>query len=482
MGDPRRPAGEGAPLRWFLPLVGLAVLLATTASAARSQAPPFSSTLRYGSGYFDVPAAIVLPSLAFRATYSAFRVDVSRDPEVDPSGAVSDPGEARSGFHGDAAFSLGLWDRIELGTTLQSFARGPAGGTQAGVFGKLLLLDPTRSGLGLAVGGRYVSAPDMGDGVKRAPGRLGFGDPRLRASFEGGPSVDTRVTLYGVASLFLPGIRIPGLPTNQVSLSAGYGTGMFADGGDLGWYGPGGNGGWFVGGGWEVAAGSGTVVAVRAEHNGFDVNAGVELAWRGLRVGAHGLGLNHGEGTSVYRSRKAGFSLSLTACPLLRRACRPGLRAGAPADTVRLPAPPPDTVVVERVVGSPSPAGEPRQLCLSTGEDAWVLVTVAGDTLVGPERRRLGSLPAGTGLPGRYARGADWYRDGGAVELPAGRFEADGPVSSPACAALRSWGEYRGVPLFQLRDSEDPPAVLFLPVEPGLWQRLRRVGRRPEVP
>ena len=33
MGDPRRPAGEGAPLRWCLPLVGLVVLQAGGSAA-----------------------------------------------------------------------------------------------------------------------------------------------------------------------------------------------------------------------------------------------------------------------------------------------------------------------------------------------------------------------------------------------------------------------------------------------------------------
>lgn len=458
---------------WISAGLAAVTLLAATSVPTTAQAPPFSSTLRYGSGYLDVPVAAVLPNLALRANWSGFWVTADRDPEVDASGDVVGPGDAPAGFHGDASFSMGFLERVELGTSVQSFTAEADGGHLVGAFGKLLLLDPSRSGLGVAVGGRWLRAPDYGDGVERAPTRLGFGDRRARAEFTDGRTLDTQLTLYGVATLTLPGLTYPWLPPNQFTLTGGYGTGMFQEGGDLPWYAPSGTGGWFAAGSWEVAAGERTVLALSAEHNGFDVNLEAELAWRDLRVAAHALGVDHGDGSSVYRSRKYGLSVSLTACPLLNRACRPGIRAGAPRDTVRLPAPPPDTVVVARETFPPG-VGVPVQLCLATGEDAWVLVTSVGDTLVGPSRRALASLPPGEGLPGRYAREGAGFEPGAPLVLPEGVWLPVGDPERPACAALVPWGEVEGLPLFRLREAGSPPEVLMLPLAPGLWQRYRR--------
>ena len=322
----------------------VALLCVLHPSALEAQSPPFSSTLRYGSGYFDVPAAAVLPNLGLRVSWSGFWVRSDGDPLVDGAGQVTDPGSARRSFHGDASFSLGILGRGEVGASLQSFSSEDDGGSLLGAFGKLLLLDPSDSGLGLAVGARYLGRPDFGDGQVYVPGRLGFPDQRLREDYAGAGGPDTRLSLYGVATLQLEGPRTRWLPENDVTLTVGYGSGMFREGGDLAWYAPPGWNGWFLAGGMDLALAPGTILTLAAEHNGFDVNLGVEIVRGGASLGAHLLGANHDEATSAWRSRKLGVAISLTACPLLKRACRPGLRVRAPADTVRLPAPPPDTV------------------------------------------------------------------------------------------------------------------------------------------
>lgn len=322
----------------------LALLCVLQPHAVGAQSPPFSSTLRYGSGYFDIPAAAVLPNMGLRAAWSGFWVRSDGDPLLDGAGQVSDAGEPRRSFHGDASFSLGIMGRGELGASLQSFSSGDDGGRMLGAFGKLLLLDPSDSGLGVAVGARYLSRPDFGDGQAYVPGRLGFPDQRLREDYAGAGGPDTRLSLYGAATLQLEGPRASWLPENDVTLTLGYGSGMFREGGDLSWYAPPGWNGWFLAGGMDLSLAPGTILALAAEHNGFDVNLGLEIVHGGASLGAHVLGANHAEATSPWRSRKLGISVSLTACPLLKRACRPGLRTRAPADTVRLPAPPPDTV------------------------------------------------------------------------------------------------------------------------------------------
>lgn len=307
--------------------------------AVQAQAPPFSQTLRWGTGYLDVPVAAVLPGGSFRAAFSGFRVS----PDVLPGD--------ESRFHGDGVLSLGLFDRLELGTSLQSFNDAGDGGNLVGFFGRALIVDPTATGFGLAAGVRRLGQPDV-PGAPVATPRLGFPAPGLlRRDPSTGGEVDADWSLYGVASLFLPGIQAPGLPDNTVSLSLGWGTGLFREGEDVEVYADGSWGGWFGGVSLDLRLGEATTLSLMADHGGLDTNLGGEVAWNGVRAGVHLLGLNHGESVSPWRSRKVGFSVSLTACPLLRRDCRPGVRRAHLPDTVRLPAPPPDTVIVRDTAG-----------------------------------------------------------------------------------------------------------------------------------
>jgi len=323
---------------------------------ATAQSPPFSNTLRWGTGYLDVPAATVLPSLGFRLGFSGFRVPGGASPLVDDNGRASGSGRRDATLHGDATLSLGLWDRLELGTSLQSFNDDQDGGNLVGLFGRILLLEPSRSGFALAAGARYLNAPSFPDGDRAVP-RLGFPDSRLRPQYPGGPGapggssaslpgVNAQWSAYLVSSLFLPGLEAEWMPENTVSLTLGWGSGLFREGGSLPWYSEGSWGGWFGGAGLNVELGDQATGSFFGEWSGLDANIGAEVAWRSVRAGVHLLGMNHGENVSAWRSRKVGLSVSITACPLLRRACRPGIRRSHRPDTVRLPAPPPDTVRV----------------------------------------------------------------------------------------------------------------------------------------
>ena len=456
--------------RWLL-----GVVLAMLPASGAAQSTLFSATLRYGSGYFDVPAAAVLPSLALRAGYSGFWVRSDGDPAVGPSGEVTDPGSPRRSFHGDVSLSLGVLGRAEVGATLQSVASRDEGGRILGMFGQLLLLDPAATGFGLAVGARYLGRPDFGDGIRRAPTRLGFPDAAARARFADGRELDTRLTVFGAATLHLPGVEAGWLPDNDVSVTLGYGSGMFREGGDLSWYAPQGMEGWFLAGGMDFALAPETLLVLKAEHAGFDVNLGAEIAWKAGRAGVHVLGVNHDERSSAYRSPKVGFSLSFTTCPLLNRACIPRVRTRAPADTVRLPAPPPDTVVVDTAPATSS-EGRPIQLCLATGEDVWVLVTTRGDTLVGPERLPAGDLEPRAALPGVYAGTDPAFDPEATLSLDGMEYRPDGEPVQPGCAALVPWREAEGSPVFRLRDGGPVPEVVYLPLRPGVWQRYRRVS------
>ena len=63
-------------------------------------------------------------------------MDLSRTIEVDGSGNEAGFGAPIKDFFSDASFALGLFDRVEIGTTLQSFNEPGLGGNMWGVFGR----------------------------------------------------------------------------------------------------------------------------------------------------------------------------------------------------------------------------------------------------------------------------------------------------------------------------------------------------------
>lgn len=218
-----------------------------------------------------------------------------------------------------------------------------------GGFGHVLLLDPgEQDGLGLAVGARYLTSPRFEgspfEGEYR-PGRLGIADSRLRRSYgSGGEDLGTNLTPYAVASGTFPGFDIRYLPRNDFTFALGWGDGLFADGGALPWYASSSSGGWFFGAAGHLEVREGTMLHLTGEYNGFDTNLGAQLDVAGIRVGTFVLGVNHDAALSAYRSRKWGISAAFAFCPTEGWGCGPRLRHRTGADTVQLPAPPPDTV------------------------------------------------------------------------------------------------------------------------------------------
>jgi hypothetical protein len=354
---------------------------------------------------------------------------------------------------------VGLFDRIETGLSLQTFGDEANGGNVWGAFGQVRLWEPIDQGIGVATGARWLSSPDFGDGVDYSPGRLGFADHRLVESYTG----QTGLSFYGVATAYLRGFDGGFLPPNDMTFSLGWGSGMFRGGGDLDFYAPGHANGWFYGASVHLGLGEAKLLALMAEHNGYDVNIGAQLDWAGLRVGAHYLASNHPEPAggyaSEYQKPKFGFLASVAVCPAERGfRCRPHLMRRTEPDTVFIPPPPADTVVVEVGLEPQPPEGEEITLCLSTGRGVSVTVTAQGDTLVGPrgvprcllvrargpDRLRGPCVRKGARcVPGRLrADPAGWgLRRGTGLLGPRGGATARGPVHSGAAgdlAALRA--------------------------------------------
>ncbi|MCG6957421.1 MAG: hypothetical protein LJF04_15635 [Gemmatimonadetes bacterium] len=466
-------------------LTGVALVSLLAAPALQGQATTtMPSTLRYGSGLMDIPVASVLPHMMITGTYSGFFMKLDHTQLTDPAtGNVIGFGPSVNKQYSDASVAMGLFDRVEVGTTLQSFNNKANGGNMWGLFGRLELLNPGSQGLGLAVGARYVTAPDYGNSTDYEPGRLGFPDQRITNTYTGASDVNTKTTLYGVMSAHIRGVDGDVLPPYDLTLAVGYGNGMFKDGKDLGFYNYTSSNGWFFGSAIHFQAGENGILTVMGEYNGFDVNVGTQYDIHGIRLGAQYLAANYGKPaggySSEYRRPKFGLLGSVAICPngdgLL---CKPHLMERPKPDTVVIPPPPPDTVRVTREVERPLPTGTPASVCLATGDDVQVLVTAQGDTLVGPSRASLQSMRPGVVFAGTYAGDADWYTGDEAITFERTSYSKTGNEVRMDCAQIMRVGENMGVPLFATRSAERPFQTLYVPVRPGVWQAYQAGLRR----
>ena len=153
--------------------------------------------------------------------------------------------------------------------------------------------------------------------------------------------------------------------------------------------------------------------------------------------------------------------------------CRANLIRGASSDTVRLPAPRPDTVIVtrDREVAPPLPTGTATDICLATGSNISVLVTAQGDTLVGPSRTSIRVLrQGGVVFAGDYAQGRTWYDQNQPITLDRRTYRRSGNEVRLNCPDLKRVGEYMGVPLFAMNNATEPYPQIYVPVRPGVWQ------------
>ncbi len=415
----------------------------------------------------DVPVAGVLADRALTFTYSGFWTSNDTDVTTDASGNVTGSEAFLGGWNGDFAAALGLFDLFEFGANLQSLSDAAEGGTLWGAFGRLSILSPQTQPIGLAVGGRYSSSPDFGDGIAYAPNRLGRVDRRLRGRL-GSREIDTGFSFYAVAGWDLPGLSSSFLPDHDFSFTLGWGKGLFKEGADLDWYASGDSGGWFAGVAWNLELAESRMLTFMSEYNGFDWNVGTQVDLSGVRLGAHVLGVNHSSSTTVYRSSKFGLIASVALCG--RGLCRASLRDRPDPDVVVLPAAPPDTVVVTRIETPPPPTGTAVTLCLSTGEGVEVLLTSAGDTLVGPSRTPLSELRPTVVLAGVYAENRVWFEDDDDVTFEQRTYGKFGAAVELDCGDIRRVGEHLGVPLFAPDTGGAPPAILYVPVRAGVWQ------------
>ena len=422
----------------------------------------------------DIPVAGVLADRAMTVTYSGFWTSNDTDVTTDALGNITGTEPFSGSWNSDFAVARGFFDLLEIGANIQSLNDAQEGGTLWGAFGRLSILSPQTQPIGLAVGGRWASSPDFGDGTSYAPNRLGTADPRLRSQL-GPRRIDTGFSFYAVAGWDLPGLSSSFLPEHDFSFTAGWGNGLFKEGGGLDWYSSGDSGGWFAGAAWNLELAESRMLTFMTEYNGFDWNVGTQVDLSGVRLGAHILGVNHSSNTTVYRSSKFGVIASVALCG--SGLCRASLRKRPDPDVVVLPAAPPDTVVVTRVETPPPPTGTGATLCLATGDRIEVLLTSAGDTLVGPSRTPMSELRPTVVLAGVYAASLMWFESGEPITFEQRSYAKFGAAFPLECGDIRRVGEHLGVPLFARGTAAAPvaapvgaPVLLYVPVRPGVWQ------------
>ena len=295
--------------------------------------------------------------------------------------------------------------------------------------------------------------------------------------------VSTTLSLYGVASAHVRGLENEFLPEHDLTLSLGYGSGMFQGGDRLGFYTFADSEGWFFGSALHFGLGESSILTFMGEYNGFDVNLGAQLDVSGVRLGAHYLAANYSEPPggyySEYRKPKFGILASVALCPAGGGPlCKPSLMERPEPEVVQLPAPPPDTVRITREVERPLPDGTPASVCLATGEAVQVRVTAQGDTLVGPSRASIRTLRPGVVFAGSYAAGAPWFQNDDAIRFERRRYDKSGNEVRLDCGNIMRVGEHMGVPLFAMRDAERPFKIIYVPVRPGVWQGYETGLRR----
>jgi hypothetical protein len=293
-----------------LAMVCIALLVGRAAQAQTE----FPQTLNWGSGLIDIPAAWVAPVTGDFALNWAGR-------SLQTSPAIP---QYHNSLGGTGALQVSLFKHAEVGMSVlsQDFEHG--------FYGQILLLNQEdlhgRSAAflpSLAVGMRNIGPYSHMD-------RLGLGYQQTLNPFGGtAPAIavdslhrsfSTGNTMYGVAtkSFSLSDLRAS-WPDIGVSLTLGYGNGLFSNHGSLPAraYAADATGGLFYGIKTDFRPSPNTLVSFMAENNAWDFNAGTYVSFRGLRAGLALTELAAGSAkptagdpaSALYRYSKINFSL-----------------------------------------------------------------------------------------------------------------------------------------------------------------------------
>lgn len=271
----------------------------------------YPQTLYWGSGLIDIPVAWVSPvSGDFAFNYGG--LGVHNDP-------VSPQINYSNNVNSQLVLSLAGWGRVDVGYA--AFSSNP----EFGFFGRGLLLREEDWGdskaarwfgpafaIGIRNVGNYEHIDRFGIGYAMFPGPNNNMEHVADASHRG---FNTNNTVYGVVT---KGWSLQQFKTSwadvDMSLSVGYGNGLFKDDGGLGdLYSTHSTDGWFFGGKVDFNPAAHTVVTLMGENNAWDYNLGASVAYRGIRAGVNLMAVGAGSFSSntatPYNYQKVSFTL-----------------------------------------------------------------------------------------------------------------------------------------------------------------------------
>jgi hypothetical protein len=304
MAPPRRA--------WVLVAVPGAVASLVAASpsvggAQRTLVEPYPQTLQFGAGYINVPAAWVS-----RRTADSWLTLSAKDL---PSFGEPSKNSLASRLNSNLALDTHWGGRVSLGASL--YSQNP----EWGAFGQALLIRDGDLGFlpAIAIGARNVGPQDHEDrfliGHDIALDSSGSYDEIVVERYE---NFETSPTLYAVATKEIPLSPYSEGGRTSMSLSVGYGNGLFRDDGGLGdQYNNSGTiaRGLFLAGRLVMHPSANSAVTFMAENDGWDWNAGIVADWRGVTVGIYGSELEAGrrkgeaEGFNVYNYTKLNLAI-----------------------------------------------------------------------------------------------------------------------------------------------------------------------------
>jgi hypothetical protein len=288
-------------------LIGFAAI-GRTASAQQT----YPQTLYWGAGLIDIPVAWVSPvtgDFALNMSGKTFH------------GAKASPQlSVLNGLNTNGALSVSLAGRAEVGLSIYS------DNPEWGFFGQGLLLNEEtfrpKQGLAhwvpsVAVGLRNVGPYDHIDrftiGYELRPGPSGLQHQADSAHL----GFQTGTTVYGVATKsFALSELNSGWGKTNISLSVGYGNGLFKDDGGYGaLYSKHSWGGAFGGVKVDFHPSPSSTFSLMGENNAWDYNLGAAYEWRGIRLGAYWTEIGGGNADStselgkIYNYSKFAFTL-----------------------------------------------------------------------------------------------------------------------------------------------------------------------------
>jgi hypothetical protein len=298
-------------------IVGLGALASPLAAQQT-----YPQTLYWGAGLVDIPVAWVAPlSGDFALNYSAKTFE--KGDQTITKINYNDQ------LNSQLTFSISVLGRVEAGIAFYS------SNPEYGFFGQALVLNEEqfrgRPGgwfipsiaLGFRGLGPYSQIDRFGIGYQLLPPDPG--SPNYRHVADSlHDRFDVTPTAYGVGtkSFSLADIR-SGWPDVNLSVSIGYGNGLFSDDGELGdAYSKHSTGGLFGGLKVDFTPTPNTVLSLMAENNAWDYNVGASLDWRGMRAGLYWTELGAGSARApdttragaartIYNYSKFAFTLGL---------------------------------------------------------------------------------------------------------------------------------------------------------------------------